>query len=52
MGNLFDRKNDPDTEVAVTSEYDKSMSKVNLICQLRICFVVFVNYKHHNQFNA
>lgn len=48
MGNLFDRKSKPDTEVAAISEYDRSISKVNLIFQLRIN----ASYEYHNQLDA
>lgn len=40
MGNLFDRQNKPDTEVAATLQFERSISKVNLTCRLRICYVV------------
>lgn len=39
-GDLFDRKNKPDTEVAAVSESDRSIRKVNLIIQLRICGII------------
>lgn len=52
MGSLFDRKSKPDPEVAAISEYDRSISKVYLIFQLRINALVFASYKYHSQLDA